>query len=363
MMVESFIKSYVTEAPNEVSKKKVDHFDCFYKAANDVGIKILTKKKKFKIFVFRGRKVGSACDMVTNLTSREARKICKDKRETLLRLKEHGVDIPYSKAFEPKSDYDAAYKWFSQNKKREKGLVLKPSNGRAGKGISIGVRTPKEFEEAWLLAYNNLTTEDGTILIEERLTGIDLRAIVVNGKFVCAATRLPAHVIGNGKNKVLELVHEKNLNRAKHAYYGPHPLNISKDIEQSYIPFDGEVFLVNNTSNIHQGGEALDLTEYVADSIKELAERAASSIPGLGVSGVDLILNESLTSGKVIEINTACNFMIHYYPYYGKSRNPAYDIFESMVKTPTPHKMIFENIGGSGSYLKRLMRYFYILKF
>lgn len=363
MIVEDFIKSYVTGAPNRVIKKRVDHFDCFYKAADNIGVKIISKKKKRKIFQIKGRKVGSACDMVTSLTSREARKICKDKRETLLKLHEHGVDIPYSKAFNPKSDYEVAYRWFAQNKDEEKGLVVKPSNGRAGKGISVGVKTLKDFEDAWLYAYDNLTTKDGTILLEERLVGIDLRAIVVNGKFVCAATRIPAHVIGNGKNSILELVQEKNINRSKHAYYGLYLLAIPNYIDESYIPENKEVFIVSKTSNIHQGGEALDLTDLIADSVKRLAERAASSIPGLGVSGVDLILDETLSGGKVIEINTACNFMVHYYPYYGKERNPAYNIFETMVKSDSPHKMIFENIAGGGSYIERLMRYFYILKF
>lgn len=362
MSVEDYIKSNTFGRPNCLDKGSVDHFDCFNDAAEDIGVKVLLKKKNRRIFDYNGIKIGSSADMITSFTTAEAKKICKDKQKTLLKLKEVGINVPFFKAFNPDNDYELAYDWFSKNKDEEKGFVLKPSNGRAGRGVSVGIKTLEDFKRAWQKAYDNLTAKDGTILIEERLIGIDLRVIVVDGRFVCAATRLPAHIVGNGKSNILELVNEKNSLRTKHAYYRLYPLIIPSDEDLDYVPACGEVFLISRTSNIHQGGEAVDLTEFVSEDIKKIAERAASAIPGLGVSGIDFILDKTLSYGKIIEINTACNFMVHFYPYYGKSRNPAYYIIKSMIDSPHSRRMIFENISGGGTYLKRLLRYIFILK-
>ena len=72
--------------------------------------------------------------------------------------------------------------------------MVKPTRGEQGKGITVGVDGPDELDAALARARE----QHPEVLIEQRAAGDDLRLVVIDGKVVAAALRMPAEVIGTG---------------------------------------------------------------------------------------------------------------------------------------------------------------------
>ena len=65
------------------------------------------------------------------------------------------------------------------------------------------------MEEA-LIAFKEAKEISRLVIVEKFITGDDYRLLVINNKLVAAAKRTPAHVIGDGKSTIQELVDEVN---------------------------------------------------------------------------------------------------------------------------------------------------------
>jgi cyanophycin synthetase len=85
-------------------------------------------------------------------------------------------------------------------------VVIKPLNGNHGRGISIDVRDLESAEDAFIMA-QEVSRE---VIIERFHQGRDHRILVVNGKVVAVAERVPAHVIGDGVSTISELIEITN---------------------------------------------------------------------------------------------------------------------------------------------------------
>src|SRR3546814_13702994 len=81
-------------------------------------------------------------------------------------------------------------------------LVVKPARGEQGQGITVGVTTEPELEDAIELAGAHCAD----VLLEERCEGEDLRIIVIGGSVVAAAVRIPATVVGTGSHTIRDLI-------------------------------------------------------------------------------------------------------------------------------------------------------------
>ena len=71
-------------------------------------------------------------------------------------------------------------------------LVFKPLDGNHGKGASINVKTKEEA----LVAFEHAKKYSRKIIVEKFISGFDFRILVINHRFIAAALREPAHVIG-----------------------------------------------------------------------------------------------------------------------------------------------------------------------
>ena len=49
-----------------------------------------------------------------------------------------------------------------------------------------------------------------SVIVERFITGFDFRCLVINYKFICAALRTPASVVGDGEHTIQWLVEETN---------------------------------------------------------------------------------------------------------------------------------------------------------
>ncbi|EKO3614875.1 TPA: ATP-grasp domain-containing protein [Vibrio metschnikovii] len=309
------------------------HIDGFFLAAKNLELTIVSEKGSNIRKVFWGEKIiGHLNGISTNLNSKEAVQTIKQKSKAQSLLYQAGVSIPEFRSFtSDENGYREAFQFWGEKKFQD--YVLKPSDARAGEGITIGVQDEESFSAAWEYAKKSLSNPKSKILLEERITGIDVRVLVVGDQAVCATTRIPAYVIGDGVSNVDKLVHDKNKLRSKHPHHKRYLISISKNANfLDYIPKHGEVLFLSNKANIHQGGEAIDVTNLISDRIKSNAIKAAKSISGNLVCGVDLMVSDfEKDEGKVIEMNSHANFGIHYYPMYGISRNPAEAVLKLMM--------------------------------
>ena len=85
-------------------------------------------------------------------------------------------------------------------------IVIKPLDGNHGRGITIDIRSWEEAEAA----YDAARPVSRSIIVEKYYLGRDHRVLVVDGKVVAVAERVPAHVVGNGRSTIADLIEETN---------------------------------------------------------------------------------------------------------------------------------------------------------
>ncbi|MCL2932850.1 MAG: cyanophycin synthetase [Trichodesmium sp. MAG_R03] len=215
-------------------------------------------------------------------------------------------------------------------------IVIKPLDGNHGRGITIDVRNWSEAEEAYNVASNASKTK--SVIVERYYTGKDHRVLVVNGKVVAVAERVPAHVIGDGKSTIAKLIEETNKDPQRGDGHDNILTRITVDKSahdilerQGYkihsIPRKGEICFLRATANLSTGGIAIDRTDEIHPENVWLLSRAAK-IVGLDIAGIDVVTEDiskplRVVEGIIVEINAAPGFRMHVAPSRGLARNVA----------------------------------------
>lgn len=259
-----------------------------------------------------------------NITS-EAKRICKSKILTKQYLEKANVPVPRGKKFvEPMNEEEIV------NYANSIGfpVVLKPSNGKMGKGVIPGISNAEELRKS----LKQLREDFGysSVIIEEHVAGEEYRVYVVDGQVIGAINRIPAYIIGDGKSTIRELIREKNKKRAQIPSLRKRPIKIDSEVKKyiskagyklnSILNKNEQLFLRRN-SNVSSGGEPIDVTDQLPDHIKKIAINASRAIPGLPICGADIMVDKDNNSGAVIELNTTPGIGSHLYPLKGKARD------------------------------------------
>jgi cyanophycin synthetase len=237
-------------------------------------------------------------------------------------------------------------------------VVVKPLDGRQGKGVSLNLRTPEEVTHAFHLAQEF----SDCVLVEELFEGRNYRVLVVDGRVVAASERMAAHVCGDGAHTIVELIEITNLDPARGEGHEKPLTQIVVDeivrahLEKSglaleHIPHAGEVVYLRDGINLSTGGTALDVTDLVHQSVAGMCVRAARVI-GMDVCGVDLVLpdiSQPLTKGcgGIIELNASPGLRMHLYPSEGQPRDVGGAIIEMMYPPGTPSRIPIISITGT----------------
>ena len=239
-------------------------------------------------------------------------------------------------------------------------VVIKPLDGNHGKGATVGVKSVEEARVAWEKAKEY----SRWVIVEKQLVGADFRALVVNNRLIAVAKRVPAHVVGDGKQTIQELIDETNSDPRRG--YGHENVLTEIDIDsqtmrciknaglelESVLP-KGEVLYLKTTANISTGGTAIDVTDEVHPENVFLFERIARII-GLDVAGVDIIaenVSEPLhaSGGGIIEVNAAPGFRMHLAPSEGIGRNVAEHVIDMLFPAGAQSRIpIFSITGTNG---------------
>lgn len=239
-------------------------------------------------------------------------------------------------------------------------IVIKPLDGNHGKGASINLTTMEQAIEGLAHAKNY----SRRVIVERFITGYDFRVLVINNKVVAAAKRVPAHVKGNGRDTIQQLIDTENLDPRRG--YGHEKvlteINIDRDTtdlleKKGYtldtVPPDGEMIFLKSTANLSTGGTSVDVTDMMHPENIFLSERI-SRVIGLDICGID-IMAENLTQplkengGVIIEVNAAPGFRMHLAPAEGLPRNVAAPVIDMLYPPGKPSRIpIFAVTGTNG---------------
>jgi cyanophycin synthetase len=226
-------------------------------------------------------------------------------------------------------------------------VVVKPADGNQGKGATTNINS---YSEA-LLAFAAAKKYSESIICEKYIPGDDYRALVINYKFVAAAMRKPAAVVGDGVHTIAELVelvnrdprrgngHENVMTRILIDDSTSQLLQKKGYTLQTVLPAGEECWL-KTTANLSTGGTATDVTDSVHKKNILLFERIARTV-GLDICGIDIMAPDLITpilqnGGAIIEVNAAPGFRMHLQPSEGKPRNVAAPVLDMLFKNNSP---------------------------
>jgi GNAT-family acetyltransferase (TIGR03103 family) len=225
-------------------------------------------------------------ESLSELTNGVAMSKCDDKRLTRRLLAEAGLSVPRGRVATGGEDDLALLDDLGE-------LVVKPARGEQGNGITVGVQTHDELERAIELA----RTYCPDVLLEECVTGRDLRIVVIDHEVVAASVRKPATVVGTGQHTIRALIETTSRRRAA-VTDGESRIPLDDVTEKAVrdegydledVLEEGQELAVRRTANLHTGGTLHDVTAVLHPALAEAARRA-SEVLDIPVVGMDLLV-------------------------------------------------------------------------
>ena len=236
-------------------------------------------------------------------------------------LQSCGVPVPQGRLVDDPADaWDAA---------EDIGLpvAVKPYDGNHGRGVSLDLTTREQVEAAFELA----SREGSGVIVEQSISGVEHRLLVVGKRVVAAAAGETTAVVGDGKSTIAELI-ESQVNtdprRGLDEEFPLEPLKLEEGDELSLqlarqgrsratVPAAGEKVELQRNGNV-----AFDVTDRVHPDTAALASLAARVV-GLDIAGVDLVVEDisrplSEQRGAIIEVNAGPGLLAHTKPATGQ---------------------------------------------
>ncbi|HET7294231.1 MAG TPA: cyanophycin synthetase [Vicinamibacteria bacterium] len=289
---------------------------------------------------------------IASTTAQLGVEIAGDKDLTKSLLAEHGVPVPKGHVVEGEEH--------AVEVARELGwpVVVKPLDASHGRGVLTNIRGEEELR----LACRDARKFREEIIVERFLEGHDFRFLVISGKFICAAQRVPAFVVGDGVRTIAELVAETNRDPRRGIGHEKVLTRIEIDdatlallarrrLSPKSVPPAGETVYLKATANLSTGGIARDVTDLVHPSNVHLMERVAK-IVGLDIAGIDVIaptVEKPLAEvgGGIVEVNAAPGFRMHVAPAEGTPRDVAGAVVDMLFPPGQPSRVPIVAVTGT----------------
>ena len=225
-------------------------------------------------------------------------------------------------------------------------VILKPLAANHGRGISGRLGDADQLRAAWQTS----SAYGSRIVVEQFAEGRDHRVLVVDGKVIAAAERVPAHVMGDGKRTIQELIevgnrdprrgvgHTKSLTRLPADRTTEEFLAASgRSLEM--VPKKGEFVGLRQTANLSTGGTSIDRTDEMHPDNVTACEMAAGVV-GLDIAGIDVLTPDISVPFRengavIIEVNAGPGIRMHTHPAEGEPRNVAAPILDMLYPPGT----------------------------
>lgn len=272
----------------------------------------------------------------TDTTCVISEEIAQDKHLTKQLLDAAGIPTPKGKLTKTFEEAVAAFREIG------KGVVVKPSDGNQGKGVTVNIEDEEHLRVAFEAAKKY---GSGVPIVEEFIPGHDYRFLVVGDKLVAAARREPPSVVGDGQHTIAELIAIENRNPLRGEGHGSSltklrldEIAIARIKKQGFtadsVPEAGKRVVLRNNANLSTGGSATDVTDNVHPELAATVIQAARQI-GIEICGVDVIcerVDEPLQNqgGGIVELNAAPGLRMHLEPSIGKGRDVGQAVIEHM---------------------------------
>src|SRR4051812_7528868 len=239
---------------------------------------------------------------VTGKTSNLAVEIASDKELTNRLLHDVGLPVPRNVLVYSEEEAVEAAETIGFP------VVTKPLDVSHGRGVSLNLHTADEVR--W--GFAQAAVHRKSVLVEQFVAGRDFRVLIVNDQVVAAAERVPAHVIGDGKHTIGELIeitnqdprrgfdHEKVLTRIRVDAQAERLLARARYTVETVLP-PGERFFLRSTANISTGGTVV--AQFRLRSVLQVnPERGAVEC------AFDVVQRERVPAEKKIDVAPANQF-------------------------------------------------------
>ena len=329
------------DVPAAVAKVRTEVDDCYLgpstacivTAATDRGIPHIRLNDGNLVQLGYGASQRRIWTAESEFTSAIAEGIASDKDLTKSLLKSCGVPIPDGQVVNsPEEAWEAA---------EDIGLpvVVKPSDGNHGRGVTLDLRKKEDIEAAYHVAY----PEGSDVMVERFILGDEHRLLVVGGKLVAAARGEVVSITGNGRSTVKELIDTQLNSDPRRGYEEEYPLEIidlatdtkvqlelkRQDLGADSVPAAGRQIVVQRNGNV-----AVDCTDDVHPEVAYIAALAAKVV-GLDIAGIDMVAQDISRplheqGGAIVEVNAGPGLLMHLKPAEGAPRPVGQAIVEHL---------------------------------
>lgn len=287
-----------------------------------------------------GRNLRRIQATVTDRTSSIAVEIAQDKNETKRVLNNIGLPVPQGDAVRTVEGALEVAEEIGYP------VILKPLDASHGRGISSRLAGPDDLKAAWDAA----AAFGRRIVVEQFADGRDHRVLVIDGKVVACAERVPARVFGDGTRTIRALIDAENKDPRRGVGHTKILTRLPADAAtEGYlamsgrtlgsVPAQGEEVWLRQTANLSTGGTSIDRTEDMHPDNVTACEMAAAAV-GLDIGGIDVMTPDISVPFRengavIIEVNAGPGIRMHTHPTEGRPRNVGAPIVEMLYPPGT----------------------------
>jgi cyanophycin synthetase len=306
---------------------------------------------------------------MTSKTSAIAVDIASDKALTNQLLASAGLPVPRSETVDTVEDAVSAARAIGFP------VVVKPLDGNHGRGVCLDLRGEDDVRRAFPIALGE--SRGGDVVVETFVHGNDHRVLVIGGRMVAIAQRVPAGVTADGLHTVAELVEQENADPRRGLGHEKVLTRITVDAaameivakqgwSMDAIPPAGTRVQLALTGNMSTGGTAIDRTMDAHPDNVEIAETAARTV-GLDIAGIDFIVPDigvpvREQGGAIVEVNAAPGFRMHTNPTEGEPQYVAKPVIDLLFPAGTPARIPIIGVTGTNGKTTTVRMIAHVLK-
>ncbi|WP_145321127.1 hypothetical protein [Paenibacillus xylanexedens] len=217
-------------------------------------------------------------------------------------------------------------------------IVVKPLDASSSMGVTLDVRTEDELEAAIHLA----SVHGSSIMLQQYVTGIDYRVLIINGEVAAVNEYRPVYVEGDGTSNVRALIKQLNQDRIEMTSIGEYEAFPEVDAEAERllevlraqgttldeVPAAGKEIELYDLRNSAAGKISefyKDCTEIIHPENARMIIQAAKTLQ-IDVAGIDVRCRDIRTpisgeQGGILEVNALPDLTHHVFPHGGTTRD------------------------------------------